>query len=616
MKHRNGLPGRILTFYSFKGGAGRSMALANVACLLARNDGESEKRVMVMDWDFEAPGLHRFFPEKTDLPENKERLGLIDYFIRLRRLLDRDSTLREEICKEEGWGKLNEVHPVDEYLIRDVQPGVDLIKAGKYNGSYAELSETFEWARFFTDHAPAFTAFREMLCNRFHFILIDSRTGFTDTSGICTMLLPEKIIPVFTPNRQSLTGALDFIKQAVEYRNKSNDPRPMAVFPLPSRIDDAEEELRKKWRNDYQERFENLFKELYEIDGIDLTGYFDEVKLPYKSYYAYGEKLAVISERNESHSLHRSYKIFTDRLYGLDMAWGSFEAEISDPYELLAQADTSYSEDKYEEAAFLFNRIREIFQTRNDRRGLMIVLNKLGDIYLNQSKLGDAEEAFQSVYDISKEISDPAGEAEALRGLGDATQLLGKTRTAIEFYERTLSIVREIGDRPKEGHALGKLGDAHVAIGDFQKAMGFDEQRLNIAREIGDKTEEKNALGNLGIAHVSLDKVHKAIEFYEKRLIIVREIADRTGEENTLGHLAIAYASVGENEKAIRLLEQALDISQKIGNRYQERNPIQNIGNVHETIGEVQKAIGFYEKKLGITREIGDSREQGVDHIN
>jgi hypothetical protein len=40
-------------------------------------------------------------------------------------------------------------------------------------------------------------------------VLIDSRTGLTDIRGICTMLMPEKLVVVFTPNRQSLTGVID-----------------------------------------------------------------------------------------------------------------------------------------------------------------------------------------------------------------------------------------------------------------------------------------------------------------------------------------------------------------------------------------------------------------------
>ena len=53
--------GEIITFYSFKGGTGRSMALANVAYLLAKKGTLNSKPQLIIDWDLEAPGLHRFF---------------------------------------------------------------------------------------------------------------------------------------------------------------------------------------------------------------------------------------------------------------------------------------------------------------------------------------------------------------------------------------------------------------------------------------------------------------------------------------------------------------------------------------------------------------------------
>src|SRR5215472_16132980 len=47
----------IVTFYSYKGGVGRSMALANIAILLAQRG----LKVLVVDFDLEAPGLERYF---------------------------------------------------------------------------------------------------------------------------------------------------------------------------------------------------------------------------------------------------------------------------------------------------------------------------------------------------------------------------------------------------------------------------------------------------------------------------------------------------------------------------------------------------------------------------
>src|SRR2546427_3158010 len=69
-------PGIVYTFYSYKGGVGRSMALANVAALLAKWG----KTVLVVDWDLEAPGIERFFEPKTAQlgPRRRKTPGMVD----------------------------------------------------------------------------------------------------------------------------------------------------------------------------------------------------------------------------------------------------------------------------------------------------------------------------------------------------------------------------------------------------------------------------------------------------------------------------------------------------------------------------------------------------------
>jgi len=78
--------GEIISFYSYKGGVGRSMAVANVATLLAHYG----RRVLVVDFDLEAPGLHRYFldlePSRKGKPRQKPtsgQRGTIDAFVEL-----------------------------------------------------------------------------------------------------------------------------------------------------------------------------------------------------------------------------------------------------------------------------------------------------------------------------------------------------------------------------------------------------------------------------------------------------------------------------------------------------------------------------------------------------
>src|SRR5215475_1516326 len=65
--------GQVVTFYSYKGGTGRTMALANVAWILAANG----KKVLVVDWDLEAPGLDRFLQPFLPSPSARAGCGVI-----------------------------------------------------------------------------------------------------------------------------------------------------------------------------------------------------------------------------------------------------------------------------------------------------------------------------------------------------------------------------------------------------------------------------------------------------------------------------------------------------------------------------------------------------------
>ena len=65
----------IYTFYSYKGGVGRSMAMANVGELFY----QAGLNVLLVDWDLEAPGLGRFFA--LDNEKTTAQPGVIDLLL-------------------------------------------------------------------------------------------------------------------------------------------------------------------------------------------------------------------------------------------------------------------------------------------------------------------------------------------------------------------------------------------------------------------------------------------------------------------------------------------------------------------------------------------------------
>lgn len=184
-----------------------------------------------------------------------------------------------------------------------------------------------------------FGKFADRLAEEFKYVLVDSRTGHTDMSGICTMLLPQKLVVVFTPNNQSLTGLSELIRRATKYRRGSDDLRPLLVFPLPSRIEASRENLRTYWRDGnaslniigYQPLLETIFKEVYGLKECNLDHYFDEVQIQQSPDYAYGEEITVLTEqKRDRFSMATSYRTFLEWLVTSTAPWNGPPSSFSE----------------------------------------------------------------------------------------------------------------------------------------------------------------------------------------------------------------------------------------------------------------------------------------------
>ncbi|MEW5956229.1 MAG: TIR domain-containing protein [Chloroflexota bacterium] len=352
------IPGQIITFYSYKGGTGRTMALVNVACLLAQRQIEGSKGVLMIDWDLEAPGLHWFlrdkFEHRFDDPGRglDERPGLIDLFWELAEATHNFNGANKRQTEAAARALLYKVEP-ERFILETDIPYLHLLKAGRLDSRYPARVTTFQWEALYNRSPWLIRLLAERLAERYRYVLIDSRTGVTDTSGICTMLMPERLVLVFTPNRQSLTGAIELIQQAIDYRKQSDDLRPLVVFPLPSRIDTTKESFHKDWRYGnseqgivgYQSQFERLFEQVYDLPRCNLEAYFSEVQIQHVSDYAYGEKIAVLAGPSTGRlDLKRSYESFTERLVKLATPWEGLETAAFDVFLAYHSQDKSQVE--------------------------------------------------------------------------------------------------------------------------------------------------------------------------------------------------------------------------------------------------------------------------------
>lgn len=168
----------VVTFYSYKGGVGRTTSLALTASYLAR----SGKSVFILDCDFEAPGLINFFnTSQTETPKN----GIIEYFNDT--LFDSEINLEEYIISVDkeysGEGSIslmaagniastckNDMLDYIEGLARIDLHGLSLVK--KFKTLIDEINEKYN---------P-------------DVIMIDSRTGFNNIFGALAKISNHVVI--------------------------------------------------------------------------------------------------------------------------------------------------------------------------------------------------------------------------------------------------------------------------------------------------------------------------------------------------------------------------------------------------------------------------------------
>lgn len=269
---------RVITFYSYKGGVGRSMALVNVATLLSKWG----KKVLMMDWDLEAPGLENFFKEELKNVDWAKQKGVIEWL---------NAQQKGEAVKWQDW--------VIPFKTSISETDLHLFVSGGANGHYSEMLRDFNISKFYEEHdgGRRLEKFREELLAAYDFVLIDSRTGVTDFGGICTIQMPDMLVMPFSPTEQGLNGTEKIARKVLEAHQKMPlDRFKLLIFPVPSRFDSTPEfETSRRWLHRIAEQLKFLYDDWLPAD-VSLNDFLQRIKIPYIPYFSFGERLPVIEQ--------------------------------------------------------------------------------------------------------------------------------------------------------------------------------------------------------------------------------------------------------------------------------------------------------------------------------
>ncbi|GAA2848779.1 cellulose biosynthesis protein BcsQ [Aminobacter aminovorans] len=213
----------VITFYSYKGGVGRTMSLVNVASELSQRG----RKVLVIDFDLEAPGI----PSFRQFTASESRVGIVDYvsqYIETSAAPDvRDFIVEAQLDTQ------TETLPIW------------VLPAGRRDQHYGTKLSSIDWQDLYQTRSGylLFEDLKQQIANdtrAFDYVLIDSRTGHTDVGGICTRQLADAITFMFFPNKQNISGLKTIVD---EIRSDAHvNVKRTKMFFCPSNVPDLDDE--------------------------------------------------------------------------------------------------------------------------------------------------------------------------------------------------------------------------------------------------------------------------------------------------------------------------------------------------------------------------------------
>jgi cellulose biosynthesis protein BcsQ/acid stress-induced BolA-like protein IbaG/YrbA len=267
----------IATFYSLRGGVGRSTALAYTARILARRG----RTILCVDMDLEAPGLAALFGKEKEIRNGQ---GLLFLLLALDR--EESPNIQEHILR---------ISETDELYC---------LPAGKPDANYARLLNFINPEAWYREERNPLRELIDLLSNSLTFkpdvILLDARTGITPLNAPLLFDLADLAVIVFFPHPQTKEGTGALVKALLASTTRREgqiltpEPR-FLVSPIPaSRASEIIEKYQHRsleWIGDWLEELGKRRSQSNQIIESDITHF-----IPYREVIATSDE--ILSERD------------------------------------------------------------------------------------------------------------------------------------------------------------------------------------------------------------------------------------------------------------------------------------------------------------------------------
>ena len=562
----------FVTFYSFKGGVGRTMALANVACILAGRG----RRVLCMDMDLAAPGLtYLGTPKEADAAKTP---GFVDM---IHDLLTQglESPIADESRPHAFHDDYTRELRVPEHALREPGGRLCIMPAGRMDKEYGTRLAEIDLGRLYElgKGKPILAHVHNVIARSglFDYVLIDSRTGFSDEAGISVRDLGDHLVVLMGLNRQNVVGTRQFIE-----RLKHRGVTPTNIAFVASPVPVGEDELRR-------ERIELAERELGDALGQPVKF---AMQIPYHPRLALDEDLSGF--RWSDTQLWKAYE-------QLEAAVRSFAEDTAEDW--LRKAQASITDGKHDLAVEELNELRRI-----DRRAALLALQTV-----TQDNIGNA--GFTPYFEMF--VKQAADSPDVLTLHGRHLIETDRVEEGVGLLEQVRAKYEEDGQREKMAYCDWVLGGGLAKINDWPRAEKHLTASLAYTRETANQegiVSNLRALGELRVRKGGDDE--RAVADLREAAEIL-ELIDNPGEAaRVLAALAVHQKNTGEYAEALSTFRSSLRTFEDLGKsgRAAAAAVKTSMGQIRYLQSDYEEALALYAESLAVQEELGDRRAAAV----
>ncbi|MDB5790722.1 MAG: tetratricopeptide repeat-containing protein [Massilia sp.] len=501
------------------------------------------------------------------------RPGLLEYFEACREQLETLGRSCPDLDHEARARLVLEAIDWEAYVERvDQSRTLYLMRAGCFDDSYGERADRMDWDGLFAACPALFRAFAGHLTRHFRHVLIDCRGGRSAGVSVCTTLLPDRLVGLFTPNARSLDGLAGVVTRAIEYRCSHEEAQhPLLVYPLPCGVDSLDAERRMLWRRGdphkgsvgYQAALEQLMRSCYGLSQVSLDSYLNEVQLHGAVAAGAAEHLGAAPER-DADRLSQTRAI--EALLGWAAA-GRF------PWQSRAELDLTDAVGAARTALAAGERHGARPQDALDANGALLAreLMRLGELHHHQGRLAQAHECVSEAMLLRVRLQgDDHPDTRASRAaLASVLRDGGRLREAQQQFDALLEHCMRVAgaDHPETLAAKSGLASALARLEEFPRALALHEEVTEACERLYGSCHiaTLDALAGQARTLAGHGEYSRARMLYE-RVLEGRQRVLGTEHEDTLrctGLLATLLRDMGDLGNARKLQELVLRVRER-----------------------------------------------------